>query len=207
MCIMGTEEVAMPAQVFPFSLADARPVALADPALDARDYDRLVAHVNAARGNAPAAWGGYGERRELYTGSELFAGEQPRVIHLGIDVWTDAGTPLAAPLDATVHSFADNDAFGDYGATIILDHGGFCTLYGHLARRSLDDLHVGRPVAAGEIFAWLGERHENGGWPPHLHFQKIVDMQGRQGDFPGAATEAERAEWLRLCPDPAGLLV
>lgn len=197
----------MPSRVFPFSLADARPVALNDPTLDPRDHERLAAHVDAARGDARAAWGGYGERRELYTGSDLFTGEEPRVIHLGIDVWTNAGTPLAAPLDAAVHSFADNDTFGDYGATIILDHGDFHTLYGHLARRSLADLHVGREIAAGTVFAWLGERQENGGWPPHLHFQKILDMQGRQGDFPGAATEAEREAWLRNCPDPTALLI
>jgi murein DD-endopeptidase MepM/ murein hydrolase activator NlpD len=197
----------MPAPVFPFALADANPLTLAGHDLDVQRHDELAAHVAAARGDAPACWGGYGEHRELYTGSELFAGEEPRVIHLGIDIWTDAGTAVAAPLDATVHSFADNDNFGDYGATIILQHDGFCTLYGHLARRSLAELHTGKAVPAGTVFAWLGERHENGGWPPHLHFQRILDMGDREGDFPGAATVADRNRWLALCPDPAELLV
>lgn len=196
----------MPAPVFPFALADANPVTLAGQDLDVQRYDEIAAHVAVARGDAPACWGGWGERRELYTGSELFAGEEPRVIHLGIDVWTDPGTPVAAPLDGTVHSFADNDNFGDYGGTIILQHEGFCTLYGHLARRSLTELHVGKPLAAGTVFAWLGERHENGGWPPHLHFQKILDMQGLKGDFPGASTVGDKARSLDNCPDPWGLL-
>ncbi|MCP4574082.1 MAG: peptidoglycan DD-metalloendopeptidase family protein [bacterium] len=193
--------------IFPFFVSDARPVDLSDPALDPRDHVRLAAHVNAARADAPAAWGGYGERRELYTGSDLFTGTEPRIIHLGIDVWTDPGTPLAAPLAATVHSFADNAAFGDYGATIILDHGGFHVLYGHLARRSLDGLEVGSTVAAGKVFAWVGDRHENGGWPPHLHLQKILRMGDFRGDFPGTATEADRDIWFNRCPDPTDLFV
>lgn len=197
----------MPAPVFPFPFAAARPVTLSDPALDCRRHEDLAAHVRAARGDAPAAWGGWGERRELYTGSGLFAGEEPRVIHLGIDVWTDAGTPLAAPLDGVVQSFADNAGFGNYGPTILLDHGDFCTLYGHLARSSLEGLEPGRPVAAGEVLARLGEPHENGGWPPHLHFQKITDLLGSAGDYPGACTESARGLWLARCPDPRGLLV
>jgi murein DD-endopeptidase MepM/ murein hydrolase activator NlpD len=188
-------------------MAAARPVDLTSPALDPRDHASFAVHVAAARGDAPAAWGGYGERRELYTGSDLFRATEPRIIHLGIDVWTDAGTPLAAPLDGTVHSFADNAAFGDYGATIILDHGPFHALYGHLARRSLDGLEAGAEVPAGRIFAWLGERHENGGWVPHLHLQKILDIGRFRGDFPGAAAETERETWLARCPDPSDLLV
>ncbi|MEO6446181.1 MAG: aminotransferase class III-fold pyridoxal phosphate-dependent enzyme, partial [Gemmatimonadaceae bacterium] len=43
----------------------------------------------------------------------------------------------------------------------------------------------------------------NGGWPPHLHFQVICDLLGREGDFPGVARARERAVWLSLCPDPA----
>lgn len=197
----------MPAPVFPFSLADCPVVVLSDPALDCRDHAALAAHVAAARGDAPACWGGWGERRELYTGSGLFAGEEPRVVHLGVDVWTDAGTPVAAPADGVVHSLADNAGFGNYGPTVLLEHDGFWTLYGHLSRDSLAGLAPGRRVAAGEVVARLGEPEENGGWPPHLHFQVITDLLGRSGDYPGAATEAGRDLWLARCPDPRGLLV
>jgi len=201
-----------PGPVFPFAMAAARPLGLAGAAVDVSDLAQFAAFIDRERGDAPALVGGYGEDRGVYAGSPLFAGEEPRVIHLGIDVWTAAGTPLRAPLDAVVHSFADNDRFGDYGATIILTHTGaddrpFHTLWGHLARRSLDGLRVGQAVARGDVFARLGEPHENGGWPPHLHLQKITDLGGRRGDFPGVAPRSERDRWLRLCPDPADLLV
>ena len=197
-----------PAPMFPFAISEARPLSLTDSGTDVADYKAFAVFLAGIRGPAPALVGGYGERRAMYAGSHLFAqDEEPRDVHLGIDVWTDPATPLRAPLDGVVHSFADNDAFGDYGATIILDHGDFYTLYGHLAHRSLTDLEVGRRVDRGQVFAWLGEPEENGGWPPHLHFQKITDLLGRQGDFPGVAKMSEREHWLALCPDPSDLLV
>ena len=89
--------------------------------------------------------------------------------------------PVFAPLDATVHSVANNATDGDYGPTIILEHEPepglrFFTLYGHLARESLAGLVVGRAYAAGERLARLGDASVNGGWPPHLHFQVITDL-------------------------------
>ncbi|RKZ19578.1 peptidase M23, partial [bacterium] len=65
----------------------------------------------------------------------------------------------------------------------------------------------GQRIERGQIFAQLGSAKENGGWPPHLHFQKIRDMLGKRGDFPGVAKMSERDKWLDLCPDPASLLV
>src|SRR3954465_8761491 len=67
--------------------------------------------------------GGYDEHRTIYSRSNVFDGEEePRRLHLGIDIWGEAGTPVFAPLDGSVHSFAFNDHYGDYGATIILFH-------------------------------------------------------------------------------------
>ena len=204
------------ARIFPFSVAEARPLALTGAAVDVSDHDAFVAFLARARGGAPALVGGYDEHRGVYAGSALFGGvaagdDEPRVIHLGVDIWTDAGTPVAAPLDGFVHSFADNDSFGDYGGTIILEHAGpsgsFWVLYGHLARRSLDRMRTGLAIARGEVFAWVGEPAENGGWPPHLHLQKIMDMLGLQGDFPGVAKVSDRQRLLALCPDPSDLLV
>ncbi|MDE3251589.1 MAG: peptidase M23, partial [Bacteroidota bacterium] len=69
--------------------------------------------------------GGYDEHRTVYSRSKVFdakEGQAPRRLHLGIDIWGSAGTPVSAPIDGMVHSFAFNDRFGDYGATIILEH-------------------------------------------------------------------------------------
>lgn len=61
---------------------------------------------------------------------------------------------------------------------------------------------VGKPVAAGEQIATIGSMDENGGWPPHLHFQIILDMLGKEGDFIGVAPASQRAIWTSICPDP-----
>ncbi|RYY63542.1 MAG: peptidase M23 [Chitinophagaceae bacterium] len=156
--------------------------------------------------------GGYNEHRTIYARAEKFdtSSEEPRRLHLGIDIWGPAGTPVSTPLDGTVHSFADNNVFGDYGGTVILQHvvNGFVfhTLYGHLSRASLQGKAEGQAVRAGTQIATFGVAEENGHWPPHLHFQVIIDMQGKWGDYPGVCRYSQRESWLRNCPDPNVLL-
>ncbi|MFK7806917.1 MAG: phosphotransferase, partial [Saprospiraceae bacterium] len=82
---------------------------------------RILAEADAAIGI-----GGYLEARPVYT-TDAYAekgnyGRRWRTIHLGIDVWTKADTPVHAPLDGIVHSFQDNDQDRDYGPTIVLQH-------------------------------------------------------------------------------------
>jgi len=151
--------------------------------------------------------GGYGEHRTLYARSKHFdAGEEPRRLHLGIDVWGPAGTAVMAPLDGIVHSFAFNNNDSDYGATLILTHHtggvGFHILYGHLSLNSLKNRYEGQHVNKGEVIAEFGMRFENGNWPPHLHFQLIIDLQDWKGDYPGVCKFSERKQWLANCPDP-----
>jgi peptidoglycan LD-endopeptidase LytH len=179
---------------------------------DTATFDALVATMLAEQG-ARVGWGGYLEHRVIYRRSPGLFGEAgpARSLHLGIDVWCPAGTPVAAPLAAIVHSTADNAGFGDYGPTVILEHclpagGAFWSLYGHLSRAETAHLAPGQPLAAGEVFATVGPWPENGDWPPHLHFQLISDLQGRSGDFPGVALPTEQARWAALCPDPNAVL-
>ncbi|NSL89961.1 peptidoglycan DD-metalloendopeptidase family protein [Chitinophaga solisilvae] len=151
--------------------------------------------------------GGYNEHRTIYAVSPHFdAGEEPRRLHLGIDVWGPTGTPVMAPIKGHIHSFRFNDDFGDYGATIILQHKldgyTFYTLYGHLSITNLQGLYENMPVAAGQQLAFFGTPAENGGWPPHLHFQVIREMQHYRGDYPGVCRYSEREKYLQNCPDP-----
>lgn len=176
----------------------------------AKFTDYVFGQLRAA--NARVGVGGYNEHRVIYRRSKHFNGatSEPREIHLGIDCWADAGTPVFAPLAGTVHSFQDNAHFGDYGPTIILEHNQTGTLlyslYGHLTRESLRGLYVGKPVWAGEKLAEIGPYPENGDWPPHLHVQLITDLLGMSGDFPGVCSLADRAKFLAICPDPNALL-
>lgn len=158
------------------------------------------------------AIGGYTEDRVIYRRFEHFnSGEsEERSIHLGSDLWCDAHEPLFAPLDGKVHSFKNNDNLGDYGGTIILQHMldgvEFFTLYGHLSLESLNGLTNGKNFGAGEQFATLGDESENGGWPPHLHFQVIKNLEGKKGDYPGVAAKSQAERFLQNCPDPKYIL-
>lgn len=164
-------------------------------------FNQLEAQPNAV------GIGGYGEVRSLYSRSELFEGEEPRTIHLGVDIWSTAGTEVFVPVDGIVHSFANRDIHGDYGPVIILKHEIsdkiFHTLYGHLSVDSLEGLKKGGTFKAGSILGKMGEYKENFHWPPHLHFQVIVDMQDYRGDYPGVCKASEKEGFLSNCPDPS----
>ena len=185
--------------------------------IDLSDTKKFCQYINDLLQNANAKFGigGYNELRNLYSRSSLFDNdlnnnflpiEEPRRLHLGIDIWGDAGTPIFAPLDGIVHSFAFNNNFGDYGATIILQHQlesvRFFTLYGHLSLADLQNIKEGDDIKGGQTFAHFGEAEENGHWPPHLHFQVIEDMENYEGDYPGVCKFSEREKYLANCPDP-----
>jgi peptidoglycan LD-endopeptidase LytH len=151
--------------------------------------------------------GGYNEHRTVYSRSSVFdAEEEPRRLHLGIDIWGPAGTPIFAPMDGVVHGFAFNDNFGDYGATIILQHSlegvEFFTLYGHLSLADISSLKEHQFIPGGTEFAHFGAAAENGHWPPHLHFQVIQNLNENKGDYPGVCKFSEKDIYLSNCPDP-----
>lgn len=168
-------------------------------------------------GNYKYGIGGYGEDRILYKRSNLFTSAAPnisqlesnlnvlRTIHLGIDIWAPTGTKVYAPLGGVVHSFAFNNNFSDYGATIILQHQldgiAFHTLYGHVSLKDLAPLQEGKYISRGELLAHFGDPNENGDWPPHLHFQIIEDMHEMKGDYPGVCSKADKEKYLNNCPD------
>jgi peptidoglycan LD-endopeptidase LytH len=154
--------------------------------------------------------GGYNERRTVYNRSRVFdatvPGEEPRRLHLGTDIWGKAGTEVFAFMGGMIHSYAFNNQFGDYGATLITSHQldgvSFYTLYGHLSLRDIENISSGQYITRGEIIGHFGEPLENGHWPPHLHFQIIIDLELREGDYPGVCRYSERDKYLNNCPDP-----
>ncbi|MFC4871195.1 peptidoglycan DD-metalloendopeptidase family protein [Negadavirga shengliensis] len=155
------------------------------------------------------AVGGYGENRQIYSRSQVFAQASMdyRNIHLGIDIWTAAGHPVYCPVGGLIHGFKDNIGFGNYGPTVILEHRLhndiiIYSLYGHLSRRDLANLAIGKKIRQGEKIGHLGSTEENGGWPPHLHFQLIRNLQDYHGDYPGVCGEKDKTYYLSNCPDP-----
>ncbi len=152
--------------------------------------------------------GRYGEYRLAYSGVQFATdwGEM-RTLHVGLDLFRPAGTPVHAPLGGRIHSKHIHEEAFDYGGVIILEHQAdaqrFWSLYGHLSHESVLGVEIGQEVAAGEAFAALGAFDENGGWVPHLHMQIITDMLGRHATFPGVAPPSREAVWRSLCPDPS----
>ena len=176
-----------------------------EPALTAKIFNQMQA------AGVDAGIGRYNEARLVYT-SQIFKArteEMPehRTVHLGIDLYKRSGAPVYAPFEGTVHSIANNTAPLDYGPTLILEHRvdehtPFYTLYGHLDPNSLSKIDIGMSIEKGQQIAAIGFPESNGGWPPHIHFQIILDLLGETGNFPGVARPSERDIWLSICPDP-----
>ena len=184
--------------------------------IDVADTASLCKYTNELLQNANAKFGigGYNELRAVYSRSPLFnndinkneADDEPRRLHIGVDISGKEGTGIFAPSDGTIHSFANNNNFGDYGPTIILSHQfdsiSFYTLYGHLCLADLENINEGEFIKKGQEFARFGSIEENGHWPPHLHFQLIEVIGNYKGDYPGVCKFSEREKYLQNCPDP-----
>jgi len=156
-------------------------------------------------------YGGYHERRFFYTNEDLFgSGSNKRDIHLGVDLWVLKDTEIYAPFDATIESIRYNAEHLDYGHTIILKHTQegkfFYSLYGHLSSWHIDKLKANDHVSKGEVFCKIGGQQENGGWPPHLHLQLILDLGNIQGDYPGVCSKDQQEFYRQNCPDPSPLI-
>jgi 4-aminobutyrate aminotransferase-like enzyme/Ser/Thr protein kinase RdoA (MazF antagonist) len=212
--ILGEPFADIPRVVFDLSIGSpliAQPGQAIDPAVLAAILSREM-----KRSGARIGLGRYDEARIIYAVPTFKPEGQPlaegRTVHLGIDVFAGAGTPVFTPIDGIVHGVRDNAHPFDYGPTVILEHrveGGrliFYTLYGHLRRASVEGLKKGTAIPRGGKVAEIGPFPENGGWPPHLHFQIILDMLGMEGDYPGVCRAGERDIWKSLCPDPNLLL-
>ncbi|MBM4457792.1 MAG: aminotransferase class III-fold pyridoxal phosphate-dependent enzyme [Chloroflexi bacterium] len=164
---------------------------------------------------APLGLGRYGEPRPIYAAAAFRAGPHPlagrRTRHLGIDLFAPAGAPVHAPLDGEVVLARCLPDRLDYGGVVALRHRAagdwFDVLYGHLARHEVELLHVGQTIAAGQAFATIGERPENGDWPSHLHVQLLIEgCRPAEGPPIGAADPDEFTAWSALSPCPAALL-
>jgi murein DD-endopeptidase MepM/ murein hydrolase activator NlpD len=175
------------------------------------DFERYITDY-LKKNNAEVAFGGYIEGRTLYQRSAIFKNDliHERNIHIGMDLWIKAGTPVLAALDGKIHSFKNNIGLGDYGPTIILEHEienqKFYTLYGHLSLESIEGISVGDFFKKGEYLAKIGNSDVNGDYAPHLHFQIIKNIEHYWGDYPGVCSTKDLNFYIENCPDPNLLL-
>lgn len=85
-------------------------------------------------------------------------------VHRGIDIAAEEGTEICAAFDGKIVTCKISQ--GDYGNYIIIDHGGFYTLYGHCSKLLKKE---GETVKAGEKIALCGSTGRSTG--AHLHFE------------------------------------
>ena len=173
-----------------------------------------AAHVGEEFGDG--MWlGYYHEPRLIYTVDAFRKGpykaSDRRTVHLAVDGFAPAETPLYAPLQSTVFAIENRNNHLDYGGVIILRHetpegDAFYTLYGHLNPECCDRLKVGDIIKKGAEFCRLGDASVNGGWAPHVHFQLALTTDGIETDWPGVGNPDEMYMWRAICPNPAALL-
>jgi murein DD-endopeptidase MepM/ murein hydrolase activator NlpD len=107
----------------------------------------------------------FGMRPSPWTGDPEF--------HRGLDISANRGTAVLAPASGSVY-FAGNG--GEYGTTVILDHGhDLRSLYGHLQEIRVKQ---GQRVERGQIIALTGNTGRSSG--PHLHYE--IQVRGQAVD-------------------------
>ena len=169
--------------------------------------------------------GRYNEPRLSLYSHDLFSAstDSPRYIHMGIDIGAPVLTPIYSFDSGTLIAQGALPSAGDYGHSLVIEYiwtreqplqaltktigrGEFYwALYGHLSAESVTRYDVGAQVERGEQVGTIGAEHENGGWPPHLHFQ-LSTVRPTHHDLPGAVSDSEHQSALDLYPDPRQVL-
>ena len=147
--------------------------------------------------------GRYDELRPGMYSTDLFS--DGRFLHIGIDIGAPVGTPCMAFDQGEISHFGYNPADGDYGYVVITKHlvgdKPIWALYGHLSAESIKGKKIGQKISRGEVICWMGDKHENGGWESHLHFQLSIN-EPETHDMPGVVDPKKREEALENYPDP-----
>lgn len=115
---------------------------------------------------------------DLHTGAGTTTGNLGGWDKYGIDFQFATGDDVAAVSDGVIEDFEDQDV-GALGRYVVIDHGGYFSLYAHLS--AVTNETIGYRLRGGEK---LGDAGTSGGVPAHLHFVlgkgtdlEIVDAQ------------------------------
>lgn len=91
-----------------------------------------------------------------------------QILHSGIDIGVDEGTPVHAADGGVVVYSGWMDG---YGYAVVIDHGnGISTLYGHNSDLAVSE---GQTVSKGTVIAYAGSTGNSTG--PHVHFEVRVN--------------------------------
>ncbi len=163
------------------------------------------------------ALGLYDEIRLCYTAPEFQQDLESRTVHLGLDVFGRAGTPIFAPFDGTFVTVHDNAQEQDYGPTLMLQHEDlngekFFTLYGHLDQSALNSGDQEIPSKPGHVLPGSEHHPETA---TGLAFALTGDQSsiGMGNRFPGCRLairtkilERDQSKFLSLTRNPRAIL-
>jgi len=134
-----------------------------------RELERLMARAGKVLAALPSRWPIRGTVNSEF-GRRLSPWTKAPEFHGGLDIRTTMGSPIKAPARGTVAFIGTQ---GDYGTTVILDHGqDLRTLYGHL---SAVKVKPGEAVERGAVIGLAGNSGRSTG--PHLHYEILVKGQ------------------------------
>jgi 4-aminobutyrate aminotransferase-like enzyme/Ser/Thr protein kinase RdoA (MazF antagonist) len=186
----------------------AHPIAKASAARQPEEAERLWRAI-ADKDGVELGIGPWGEERPVYSSDafrSVFAPDQRRSLHLGLDLFAPAGSNVRTPLDGIVVDLLETDVPLDYGHAVLLRHEPgnlvFHSLWGHLSAQTVRDRRMGERLSAGDVVGQLGGPHENGNWQPHVHIQLITYEPERAADVIGAGEARYREVWEEIFPDP-----
>ncbi len=98
----------------------------------------------------------FGMRKSPFTGR--------RVMHEGLDIAANTGTPVTATADGIVARISYSSG---YGKMVVIDHGyGYRTIFGHNSKILVK---VGQKIKRGDIIAKVGNTGRSTG--SHLHYE------------------------------------
>jgi len=137
------------------------------------------------------AIGAYGEIRLLYAHANN-GRSPPSSVHLGIDVFVDAGTPVLAPCPCEV-VFVDKQQ----ELVILRVEGAFDIRLKGIKT----ELSISTALREGAVIGHVASIQRL--LPPHLHVQ-LAPLG--LSNVPGLCPASVALGWLRICPSPAALL-
>jgi 4-aminobutyrate aminotransferase-like enzyme/Ser/Thr protein kinase RdoA (MazF antagonist) len=185
-------------------------IAIASAARRPQEAEKLWAEIMTKDG-IDLGIGPWGEDRPVYT-ADAFASTlskgQRRSLHLGLDLFLDAGANVRTPLPGKVVDIYVSGLPLDYGHAILLEHSPapgivFFSLWGHLSAASAKAVKIGDELKAGAVVGQMGPNTENGGWQPHVHLQLIAYRPDKAADVIGAGEPGYAEVWAELFPNPA----
>ena len=134
-----------------------------------------------------------------------------KTIHLGIDLFTEPGTPVYSPLDGRIQYIKARNYAEDEESVLIIKHvtdqgDFFYSLYRHLIVDNDNSLNIGQIIRKGTRLGVIDSKWSSETTIPHLQIQLITNLLGLGVDFPELITASEFNVWVGFSMDPHDFL-